>query len=592
MKKGGLLILLTGTLFTTSGELSGLGLGGYPIDLSGSLGLRFRSILPDSGEETFQQAYTGEILASSYIWEPWYANWKGRVSASWERNESSKTTENAIFSGAGELNLFHLSRFPLTAYIDVKDSRVDDSDLVDPGTDERFSRYGIRQSYTPLSGNMNFNLNIFHDERENFKTGDIEKSTRGIFSGFYNRGHHRVNLSLLGNDRERSLIMDRHKDWQSDITHTYTPGSRFSLTTNLGASRSDSQDSLGYTSTSQERLSSSFLWRSEELPINVRGDLFAKNQSTESDMRGDRDENEVRTNLSATYLPNDNWRLRTSIGGRFRTGDVDEQRQFQTISGDYSSDSYPLGLFTYSYGAGIGIVNESNSNIEDEQITRGNFSHNLNRTWQHDWFGSVGASLTLGQDLTYESSTLEDELGTMVHRMSYSLSATGESRSTNINFVVYDSRNTGRNDFTSQNASISAIHNQRMSRYSDFGLSYNVNYTRQSGNISTIIEDDPFTDRDESDIESNEYTSLEIFFHQNRLFKVRSLRFSTRFRTSSTSLLFDDLSTEPSSELFWENRVDYTVGKLDVDFRTTWVERPAVKDAGTKTITLNIRRLF
>ncbi len=592
MKKGGLLILFTGTLFTTSGEVSGLGLGAYPIDLSGSLGMRFREIMPDAGEDSFQQAYTGELIARSYLWEPWFGNWKGRLSSSWEQNERTNTTENAIFSGAGEVNLFHLSRFPFTAYMDVRDSRVDNSDLVDPGTDERFTRYGIRQSYTPLSGGMNFNLNLFHDEREDFKTTDVESSNRGIFSGFYNRGSHRINLSLLANERERSLIMDKHKDWQTDLTHSYTPGARFSLTTSVGASGSESRDTQGLTDSSQERLASNLLWRAETMPLSVRGDINLRSQTVDSETQADREEDETRTNLSVTYLPNEHWRLRTSAGGRFRTGDIEEQRLFQTVSADYSSSLYPLGNFFYSYGAGAGFANENNSNAEDEQIGRGDFTHNLNRNWQHDWFGPIGASLTLGQDLTYEHSSLEGELGTLVHRVSYSLSSVGESRTTNVNMVFYDSRNSGRNDFNSQNASISAVHNQRLSRYTDFGITYNLNYTRQSGNLSTIVEDDPFTDEDESEAETGEYTSLEIFYHNNRLFKVRNLRFATRLRSSTNSLLFDEINTEPSSEFFWENRIDYTIGKLDIDFRTTWVERPAVEDAGTKTVTLTIRRLF
>ncbi len=592
MKKGGLFILLTGTLFTTSGTVSGLDLGDYPIDISGSLGMRFREIIPDSGENSFHQAYTGEVIGRSYLMAPWFGNWKGRLASSWEQNESTNTTENAIFSGAGEVNLFHLSRFPFTAYVDVRDSRVDDSDLVDPGSDERFTRYGIRQSYTPLSGGMNLNLNLFHDEREDFKTSDVESSTRGIVSGFYNRGAHRVNVSLLANERERSLIMDKQKDWQTDLTHTYTPGARFSLMTSVGASGSESEDTLGTTDSSQERLASNLLWRAETMPLSIRGDIFLKSLTVESATTGDREEDETRTNVSATYLPTDHWRLRVSAGGRFRTGDIEERRRFQTASADYSSQTYPLGNFFYSYGAGIGFANENNSNTEDEQIGRSDFSHNLNRNWQHDWFGPIGASLTFGQDLSYEHSTLEDELGTLVHRVSYSLSSVGESRSTNLNMVFYDSRNTGRNDFTTQNASISAIHNQRLSRYSDYGITYNVNFTRQKGNISTVVEDDPFTDEDESDIENGEYTSLEIFYHHNRLFKVRNLRFGTRLRTSTSSLLFDEINTEPSSEFFWENRIDYNIGKLDIDFRTTWVERPAVEDAGTKTITLSIRRQF
>lgn len=584
--------MLTGTLLTTSGGVSGLDLDGSSIDISGSLGMRFREVSPDSGEDTFHQAYIGEVVARSYIWKPWFGNWKGRLTSSWERNESTQETENKIVSGAGEINLFHLSHFPFAAYFDIKDSRVDDTDLLDPGSEERFTRYGIRQSYSPTSGGMNINLNLFHDEREDLITTDKEKSNRGILSGFLHRGPHRFNASLLANDRERLLVMDQHKDWQWDVTHSYNPGARFNLMTSVGASGSDSENGEGVSNSSQERLTSNLLWRAETRPISVNAGLFIKSQTTESEITGDRVEDETRGNLSVIYLPTDNWRLRAAAGARIRTGSVDEKQSFQSASADYSSRLIPLNGFNYSYSAGAGIANETKSNTDDERVVRTNVSHNLNRNWQHDWFGPIGASFTIGQDLIYEGSSIEEELGTLVHRLSYSLSSTGDSRSTNLNMVLYDSRNSGRNDFTTQNASISAIHNQRISRYSDLGASFNVNFTRQSGSLTTERLDDPFTESDESDVENGGYTSLEIYYHHNRLFKVRNLRFGSRLRASTDSLLFDDLGSEPSSEFFWENRIDYTIGKLDIDFRTTWVERPAVDDAGTKTIILSIRRLF
>ncbi|MEW8154638.1 MAG: hypothetical protein AB2765_08675, partial [Candidatus Thiodiazotropha endolucinida] len=258
----------------------------------------------------------------------------------------------------------------------------------------------------------------------------------------------------------------------------------------------------------------------------------------------------------------------------------------------YTSQLIPWGEFTYGYGAGIGLSNEINTDDEDEWIGQTNFSHNLNRAWQYDWFGPVGMSVTFGQDLSYESSSIDEDLGTLVNRISYSLNSTGEESSTNLNIVFYDSRNSGRNDFATQNISINAIHNQRLSRYSDYGITYNVNFTRQRGDNSSVVEDDFFAVDSKLEIEDTEFSSLEIFYHNNRLFKVRNLRFGSRLRASSRSLFLDDLDSESGNEYLWENRLDYNIGKLDIDLRTTWVERPAADDAGTKTITLNVRRYF
>lgn len=592
MNKGGLLILFTGTLITTAGEVSGTDFDRSRVVFSGSLGMRFREVIPDSGEKSFHRAYTGEVIGRSQIWKPWFGNWKGRLSSSWESKENGRETENEILSGSGEINLFHLSKFPFSAFIDVKDSRVDDSDTLEPGREERLTRYGLRQSFTPKSGGMNFNVNLFHDDREDLLTGDSEKSTHGILSGFLHRGPHRFSALVLANDRSRSQIMDRHKDWQSDFTHAYNPGAKFSLITSIGASGSESEDTLGESESSQERLATNMLWRAETLPITVRGDFFFKSLSSESETRRDKEEDETRGNLSLTYLPDDRWRLRGRVGGLARTGDVKEKSYVQSFTADYTSQLIPWGEFTYGYGAGIGLSNEINTDDEDEWTGQTNFSHNLNRAWQYDWFRPVGMSITFGQDLSYENSSIDEDLGTLVNRISYSLNSTGEESSTNLNIVFYDSRNSGRNDFATQNISINAIHNQRLSRYSDYGITYNVNFTRQRGDNSSVVEDDLFAVDSKLEIEDTEFSSLEIFYHNNRLFKVRNLRFGSRLRASSRSLFLDDFDSESGNEYFWENRLDYNIGKLDIDLRTTWVERPATDDAGTKTITLNVRRFF
>ncbi|MCG7963096.1 MAG: hypothetical protein N0E54_10390 [Candidatus Thiodiazotropha taylori] len=592
MKKGGLLILFTGTLITTTGEVHTTEINQSGVTLSGSLGMRFREVIPDSGKSSFHRAYTGEVMARNHIWMPWFGNWKGRLISSWENKENGRETENQILSGAAEVNLFHLSKFPFSAFIDVKDSRIDDSELLEPGREERLTRLGLRQSYSPELGGMNATLNLFHDDREDLLTGDTEKSTRGLVSGYMHRGSHRITTLMVANDRSRSLVTDRHKDWQSDLTHSYNPMSNFSLITSLGVSGSDTEDTLGESESSQKRVATNLMWRATTLPVTLRSDIYFKSLDTSSASNIDKEENETRGNLSLTYLPYDRWRIRGRLGALVRSGDVDEERYIQSVTTDYTSKVSPLGAFTYGYGIGTGFSNEINTDDEDEWIGQASFSHNLNRTWQYDWFGPIGASFTFGQDLSYENSSLEEDLGTLVNRISYSLSSIGEDRSTNLNLVLYDSRNSGRNDFVTQNVSVNAIHNQRLSRYSDFGITYNVNFTKQRGDNSTVDDDDFFDEDKQSRNDDTEYSSLEVFFHNNRLFKVRNLRFASRLRGSSRSLYLDDMDEDQGSEYFWENRIDYTIGKLDIDFRTTWVERPSVENGGTKTITLNVRRLF
>ncbi len=585
--------MMAGTFFTESAWPLDLGLGLPPMGVSGRLGALYRQIIPDEGEDVFQQAYTAELIGQSYVWQPWFGNWVGRLAGSWSMKESSTSVDSLVLSGGGELNLFHLSRFPFQAFVDIRDSRVDVDDAADPGSEERFVRYGIRQSYRPASGRGSVHLNLFRDEREDLLTGDREDGNRLIASGFLQYATHSFNASLLASDTSRSVGNSEQFDWQADISHTYTPGPRFSMTTSLGAGANETSSDTDESNSTRGNLGSNFIWRAETLPLSLRGDLSLSHLRQEAELTADRKEDEARGSLSLLYLPSRHWRFGLDAGVRQRLGDVEELATFQGLNANYNSPIYPLGGFNYGFGAGVGARNETNSRTEDEQVYSGNLTHNLTRGWVYDWGLPVNTSLTLGQDLSYEAGGLQGDLGTLSHRLSYGLYAHGPNHSTSLHLSAYDSRNSGRNDLVTQSISLNGVHHHRLSRYSEFSLTYNVNYSRQSGSGAEPVEEDPFADEDGDERSGRgEATTLEAIYRHNRLLRVRNLRFQSRLRGSVNSLLIDDFASSPSAELLWENRLDYRIGKLEVDFRTTWVERPAVENGGTKSLLLSLNRRF
>ena len=599
MRRACALLLVVGVVYLDRGLAMDL----PPIDWSGRIGLLLRTSQPENGDDIFQQSYTGELIGRSIVWQPWFGNWRARMAASKSLTHSNTDQDATIFSGDGQLNLFPVSRFPFQAFFDVQDTRVDISDTDRPGFDNRFYRVGLRQRYQSPGGDI-YNATVLRDEREDLITGRTDTSNRAILSGLLQRGFHRINGSFLANDtqtdggdREGTGIPagfgdSEALDWQLDVTDTYSPNPRLSLATTGSLGYSEGENSTDSDQTRRARLTSQLLWRAAELPVRLRADVSAGRRRIESDLAEDRDDDELRGSVNLTYLPTPRWQLGLEGGGRMRGGSVDETSTFQGATVNYSSLAIPLGRFDYTYGAGTGARNITNSRTTNEQLYFGNFLHDLNRRWLFSWGVPVSMGVTLGQEVRGEHSTLLGELGTFVNRLSWNLS----SQSSSAQLIVQDTRNWGRNDLWLTTLNLNGVHNRRLSRFSDFVATFNVNLARQSG--SAEVRDDEEDDLDfvltdeRDDVQRGEASSLEFTYRHSRVFRVRNLWFQSRLRLSSDSLLVSDFaSSSEDGELLWENRLEYFIGKLELRLRTLLIERAAENGDNLLGI-LSINRRF
>jgi hypothetical protein len=556
-----------------------------PIDWSGRIGLLLRTSQPENGDDIFQQSYTGEVIGRSIVWQPWFGNWRARMAASKSLTDSNTDQDSTIYSGDGQLNLFPVSRFPFQAFFDVQDTRVDIRDTDRPGFDNRFYRVGLRQRYQSPVGDI-YNATVLRDEREDLNNGRTDTSNRAILSGLLQRGFHRINGSFLANDthtdggdRGGTAIPGRNADsealdWQLDLTDTYSPSPRLSIATTGSLGYSDGKNITDSTETRRARLTSQLLWRAAELPLRLRADVSAGRRRTEADLADDRDDDEVRGSVNLTYLPTPRWQLGLEGGGRTRGGTVEETSTFQGATASYSSLAIPLGRFDYTYGAGAGARNITNSRTANEQVYFANFLHDLNRRWLFSWGVPVSMGLTFGQELRGEHSTRLGELGTLVHRLSWNLS----SQSSSAQLIVQDTRNSGRSDLALTTLSLNGVHTSRLSRFSEFVATFNVNLARQSGSAEVRDDEDDDLDfvltDDRGDVQRGEASSLEFTYRHNRVFRVRNLWFQSRLRLSSDSVLVSDFASGgDDGELLWENRLEYFIGKLELRLRTLLIER-------------------
>ena len=46
--------------------------------------------------------------------------------------------------------------------------------------------------------------------------------------------------------------------------------------------------------------------------------------------------------------------------------------------------------------------------------------------------------------------------------------------------------------------------------------------------------------------------------------------FRSQFNARTVALFFSDIAGEENTDMYWENRVDYFIGKLEARFTATW----------------------
>ena len=564
-----------------------------PINWSGRLGSTYRLNKPDQGERTFQRTYTGEIAGDSYLWKPWFGRWRTRLALSASATDSESDTDSTFWSGDGRFNLFHMSRFPLDLFFNVQDSRVDFSDgaaLLDENN-TRFMRLGLTQRYQSADGRGVYDATLLRDELKDLVLNSTDVTNRAIMNGFLKRERHTFGAAFLLDDRHRTVSNADALEMQLNLSHSYSPNPRLSVETSGTMGLVDASNDTGSFKDTNARVNSQVFWRSERLPLTLRGLVFLSRQDLDAELSsGDRKLDEGRVSGFARYLINPNLSAGLDLGASFRSGDIAEQTTFQTGSLTYLSSAYPLGKFDYSWNGSVALRNNYSSISGADQIYGGVLGHGLNRRWLLEWGFPFTAVFNAHQEIRGEENTLEGALTVLVNRASATFNANVGSGSSYMQFLLQDTRNSGRLDDDITQLSLIGVHNHRFSRYSDFNASYGVFKVRQSG-ITGLQErdDDELFLADEFD-RSRDSTNLDLTYRHSKVFRVNRLRFQSRLQFRADSLLLSDFRAE-GGELVWENRFDYTIGKLDIRLRTAIINRRA-ETTGNKLAILSIIRRF
>ena len=131
---------------------------------------------------------------------------------------------------------------------------------------------------------------------------------------------------------------------------------------------------------------------------------------------------------------------------------------------------------------------------------------------------------------------------------------------------------TGNNSF--QSANLNFDHRHGLSRDSRWNATLATGWNRQEfGGAATITT----------------FSSMNLGYTSSRLFGVPRMLFRTQFTARTLGLLFADLTGEENTDMRWESRLDYTIGKLETRLTGTWSR---VNARNGYTVLLTISRNF
>lgn len=550
--------------------------------LSGELEYTGRYNRADDGggtRSTESHVGTARLNLFTPIWEPWFAHLRASVGFSVTETENrgggepSSTTTGTLRTGEMELNVVPMSRFPLRIWADRRDSRLNDDVQLIPvlGVDRSVTRYGLQQQYISDRGDR-YSFRI----EETVVKEDADDSRRDerlnwTFTSSHSWTEHDLTLDL-SQDRTKERLTGRRTDRDLIAArHRYTPqDANYSVSSLASATRRDTATDLVESRFTQNQLSSTGFWRSPgPRPLRVTGSVRVVETRNELesadfvDRLGD-------VSVGAYYQRDENWRFDASSGLSLRDRSAADGSEFShrhNARANYSSTRRPLGGFEYRWDADAQVGYRGNSETDDSRQLGAGLGHTLNRALADGRYGRLRS--TLQQSVSHTWSSTDDSRTSLVNgAFLYWNHSAGETNAYG-QFQATDSRqfNESEPDRVFQLVNLQLSVQQQLAR--DQTLAGNVTLqTSRSGESGDMDDWQPST-------------SLGVVYNHRQMFGMPRLRFRSDLRYTSDNvlgLLRPEDRLEDRETVRWENRVDYTIGMLELRFLVALTEADRISN--------------
>jgi len=526
---------------------------------------------------------------ATYMWRPWILQLGGDVGLTRSfSTRSDATQDGSIVTGGLVASLFPRSHFPLRAYVENRDSRVDgDLSDINIGT----TTFGFLQQYAPRNGGRysieyrQSDVDELYEDGFRVNREYVSRNWQLNAARAFGRNDFRL-LTQLRNI-ERDVPMQAEERNSLTLRHRFRTSPRFFIedTTFFSSENIDvDNNDLRRRFLQWNGIST---WRPDtEKPLYVT--LRGIAQGVDSGPSGLESGSTIMSlNGSATYQWSENITLAGNLGVTSTSADTgyDETIFSQRARGSYRSGFHELWNSDYRWGGTVEVGNGSDrrtgeSDVQDLVL---GLDHSLSRSMFVT--GDRQLQFSVSQQATTAIDTADRQEFTLINGFYTTLSRQNGRTSTYLRFSLTDRRLINGREDSFQLANLQASMRTQVTRT----RSWNGSLTLQAGRNS---QSEPgVTERENSSISY----SANLNFSQRDLFDVPMLNFMSELRWLSTDFQSDDpfdrtIGQDPKrDDRIWRNRLDYRIGRLELRLNA---DIRQINSAWMSQVFLQVRRYY
>jgi hypothetical protein len=396
------------------------------------------------------------------------------------------------------------------------------------------------------------------------------------FTSNQNIDKHRFNVSLNIDRTKRELQGPDTSNTILNGQHSYRPNDALSVETFANIVDLKQEDAALDSRFTSADINSFAIWRSPDRPLTVDANArLLANRNEASGVSNDFYTESLR--VGATYDFSEKLRLSGNVAATLNQSEDDSHATDQDVTVTYQSGNIPLREFSYNWVTSGSVANRTESGEEAVQRLSWNVGHGINRVVT---LANNGAfTLSLNQNLSAFNDTDIGSEQALIHNGTFTLIRSGARRTSNVTLILQDTRNFGRQtefgsqDNSFQTATLQASFLENLSRYSSLTAGLNFSANRFANGESETFKS----------------SNARLAYQNARVFGVPRLRFRSELEASTSSFIVVSGDDEDEPELSWDNEIDYTIGRLEIDLRGVVVDRAGRQDVG---VFLTVKRSF
>lgn len=516
-----------------------------PIRYWGDIGYQLRRETVDE-KEYMLQSLTAKVNASTFIWQPWFAQATGGLGLTTSMIDTSDGDGTSNFvTGNAALNLLPYSRFPFEVHFERSDSRLN-TGLGAATSAYRTTRFGLSQRYRTEAGDTQY---LASYDRNLWESADFGEDRQDMLRLEMTRHLAKQSFQINGN----YTANDRPRTGESTLInslvarHSYTPDPTLSVENVATLTRTNYRLMQGESDLSYQQLSSFAFWRPTDKPLTVTGSVRLFGMDSESSGTAPSRVRGASAALGGVYQLGRLTRLNGSVNVN-----IADNNGVQTVSSNqsaalaYQPDAISLGAFRYT-GFASGTLSNRIDPVDSGQHLALQLGHSLNRN-----MGLGGG--TLGMNVNQTGSWDVDSSIPSVLRLSHSGSLTWShaegARTTFLRLSASDSRAVSGNQDFFQLLNLQASRNESLSRNASWVGNLTIQAVRQGVGampVTTFVT-----------------SSADLSYRHQRAFGVPRLRFASELRIYGDAPLPVLLSPQQQETRSWENRLDYSIGRAQM----------------------------